>query len=74
MPSIGFIRSGIARAAAFVSYGTAMGARGVQQLRATAIEIQMAPVRSSAEFEAQAKTMIDDLPWWTTALKTGRKA
>ncbi len=35
------------KAAAFVSYGSAMGARGVQQLRETAIELQMAPVRSS---------------------------
>ncbi len=31
------------KAAAFVSYGSAMGARAVQQLRETAIEIQMAP-------------------------------
>src|SRR3982074_3669581 len=31
----------------FVSYGSAMGARGVQQLRLTAIEIQLAPIRSS---------------------------
>src|SRR5260370_39888937 len=35
------------KAAAFVSYGSAMGARAVQQLRETAIELQMAPVRSS---------------------------
>src|SRR5258707_3581846 len=35
------------KAAAFVSYGSAMGARSVQQLRETAIELQMAPVRSS---------------------------
>jgi len=27
-----------------------------------------------AELETQAQTMIDDLPWWTTALKTSRKA
>ena len=31
----------------FVSYGSAMGARVVQQLRETAIELQLAPVRSS---------------------------
>jgi len=30
------------KAAAFVSYGSAMGARGVQQLRETAIELQLA--------------------------------
>src|SRR3979411_3237902 len=35
------------KAAAFVSYGSAMGARGVQQLRQTMIEIQIAPGRSS---------------------------
>src|SRR5579864_3586784 len=35
------------KAAAFVSYGSAMGARGVQQLRENMIEIQLVPVRSS---------------------------
>src|SRR6476661_8699790 len=81
------------KAAAFVSYGGAAGARSVQQLRETAIELQLAPIRSSvhipaavlwahfqggdvnaglAELEAQAKAMIDDLLWWTTALKTAR--
>jgi len=35
------------KAAAFVSYGGALGARSVQQLRETVIELQMAPVRSS---------------------------
>src|SRR5258705_11786227 len=82
------------KAAAFVSYGSAMGARSVQQLRETAIELQIATVRSSvqipvatlwahfrggdvdkglAELETQAQTMIDDLLWWTTALKTARE-
>src|SRR5229473_7483452 len=81
------------KAAAFVSYGSAMGARGVQQLRLTAIELQIAPVRSSVyipvgtlwahfqggdleagltELEAAAKSMIDDLLWWTAALKVAR--
>src|ERR1700756_3458997 len=81
------------KAAAFVSYGSVAGARSVQQLRQTATELQLAPVRSSvhipaatlwthfqggdvdaglAELEAPAKTMIDDLLWWTAALKTGR--
>jgi hypothetical protein len=27
-----------------------------------------------AELETQAQTMIDDLLWWTMALKTARKA
>src|ERR1700726_2974311 len=35
------------KAAGFVSYGSAMGARSVQQLRQTAIELQLAPIRSS---------------------------
>jgi NAD(P)H-dependent FMN reductase len=82
------------KAAAFVSYGSVAGARSVQQLRETAIELQLAPVRSSvhipvaalwahfqggdveaklAELEAPAKTMIDDLLWWTKALKTARR-
>ena len=81
------------KAAAFVSYGSAMGARGVQQLRLTAIELQLAPVRSSVyipvatlwahfqggdvdagltELEGAAKTMIDDLLWWTATLKAAR--
>jgi NAD(P)H-dependent FMN reductase len=31
----------------FVSYGSALGARGIQQLRITAIELQMAPIRQA---------------------------
>src|SRR3982074_59359 len=83
------------KAAAFVSYGSAMGARGVQQLRENMIEVQIAPVRSSvhipvatlwahyqggdvnkglAELEKSAQAMIDDLLWWTMALKTARRA
>ena len=83
------------KAAAFVSFGSLGGARSVQQLRETAIELQLAPIHSSvhipvatlwahfqggdvdkglAELEAPAKVMIDDLLWWTTALKTARKA
>ena len=83
------------KAAAFVSYGSAMGARGVQQLRETAIELQLAPIRSSVhipvatlwahyqggdvdsglgQLEASAKALIDDLLWWTAALKTARSS
>ena len=79
--------------AAFVSYGTVSGARAVQQLRETLIELQMASIRPSvhipvatlwahyqggdvgkglAELETPAKAMIDDLLWWTSALKTAR--
>jgi NAD(P)H-dependent FMN reductase len=81
------------KAACFVSWGSAMGARAVQQLRETAIELQLAPIRSSvhipvatlwahytggdvearlAELEMFAGAMIDDLLWWTAALKTAR--
>jgi len=81
------------KAACFVSYGSAMGVRSVQQLRQTLTEIQVAPIRSSvhipvatlwahytggdveaglAELEAPAEAMIDDLLWWTAALKTAR--
>ena len=35
------------KAVGFVSYGGVGGARGVQQLRETAIELQLAPIRSS---------------------------
>ena len=83
------------KAAAFVSYGSAMGARAVQQLRASAIELQLAPIRTSvhipvatlmahvqggdvekglAELDARAGAMIDDLLWWTSALKSARGA
>ena len=82
------------KAAAFVSFGSVGGARSVQQLRETAIALQLAPISSSvhipvatlmahfqggdvdkglAELEKPAQVMIDDLLWWTTALKTARK-
>jgi NAD(P)H-dependent FMN reductase len=35
------------KAAAFVGYGSAMGARAIQQLRESAVELQMAPVRTA---------------------------
>lgn len=81
------------KAAGFVSYGSVMGARSVQQLRLTLIELQLAPIRLSvhipvatfrahyqggnveaglAELAAPAEKMIDDLLWWTLALKTAR--
>ena len=81
------------KSAAFVSYGSAMGARAVQQLRQTMTELQIAPIRSSvhipvatlwahyqggdveaglAELQGPAEAMIDDLLWWTAALKTAR--
>jgi NAD(P)H-dependent FMN reductase len=81
------------KAAGFVSYGSAMGARSVQQLRETAIELQLAPVRPSvhipvatlwahfqggdveaglAQLEAPANALIDEVLWWTAALKAAR--
>ena len=81
------------KAAAFVSFGGVGGARSVQQLRETAIELQLAPIRSAvhipvatlmahfqggdvdkglAELDTHAKMMIDDLLWWTEALKSAR--
>ena len=81
------------KAVGFVSYGSALGARAVQQLRETAIELQLAPIRSSvhipvatlwahyqggdvdaglAELEAPANALIDDLLWWSAALKRAR--
>ena len=81
------------KAVGFVSYGSAMGTRAVQQLRETAIELQLAPIRSSvhipvatlwahyqggdvdaglAELETTATALIDDLLWWTAALKRAR--
>jgi NAD(P)H-dependent FMN reductase len=83
------------KAAAFVSYGSAMGARSVQQLRQIAVELQMTPVRSCvhipvatlwahfqggevekglAELDKHADAMIDDLIWWTAALKAARES
>jgi NAD(P)H-dependent FMN reductase len=81
------------KAVGFVSYGSVMGARAVQQLRETAIELQLVPIRSSvhipvatwwahyqggdveaglAELEGTARALIDDLLWWTAALKKAR--
>jgi NAD(P)H-dependent FMN reductase len=83
------------KAIGFVSYGSALGARSVQQIRLTAIELQLAPIRTTvhipvgalwahykggdvdaelAELEDRAGAMIDDLLWWTEALKAARAA
>jgi NAD(P)H-dependent FMN reductase len=78
---------------AFVGYGGAGAARAVEQLRLTAIELQMAPIRTAvhilfdvylavikdgrnlSDFEylnQTANAMLDQLAWWTAALKTAR--
>jgi NAD(P)H-dependent FMN reductase len=88
-------QEGNRKTAAFVSYGGTGGIRSVQQLRLTAIELQLAPLRWSvhvpaavlwahfqggdvekglAELDPQAKTMLDNLLWWTSALKAAREA
>lgn len=78
---------------AFVGYGGVGGARAVEHLRQTAIELQMAPIRSAVhilmpDFVAVmkgkelrdidylnqgAKDMLDQLAWWSNALKAGRE-
>src|SRR5258707_887177 len=55
------------KAAAFVSYGSAMGARGIQQLRETMIEVQIAPVRSSIHIPASQP--LPTLPRAASAMK-----
>lgn len=76
----------------FVGYGSAGGARAIEQLRLNAIELQMAPIRTGVhimwpvytevkegkklkEFDflnQGAKDMLDQLAWWTKALKAAR--
>lgn len=81
------------KAAAFVGYGNAGGARSIEHLRAVTTALQMTPVRSTvnlpmstlmAHFQkgdvdaalqgsnGQVAPMLDDLLWWTQALKTAR--
>src|ERR1700716_455860 len=65
------------KAAGFVSYGSAMGARSVQQLRETAIELQLAPVRSSvhipvATLWVTTKAAMSTLDWPSWRHLTGR--
>jgi NAD(P)H-dependent FMN reductase len=84
------------KAIAFVSYGSAGGARSVEQLREVAIELQMTPVRFAVHIPWQVMasmmslpspvppelfepvngakdTMIQQLLWWTKALKQARE-
>jgi NAD(P)H-dependent FMN reductase len=79
------------KAMAFVSWGGAGGARGVEQLRLVAIELGLAPVRPAVHIaspwfikdaselkteanERAATVLLDDLTWWTRALKTARES
>ncbi len=79
----------------FVGYGGVGGARAIEQLRLTAIELQMAPIRTAVHIllpvflavlkegkaigdfdylNQNAKEMLDQLIWWTHALKAARQA
>jgi NAD(P)H-dependent FMN reductase len=78
------------KAVAFVSWGSAGGARGVEQLRAVAVELDMAPIRFAVHIpnpwfiqdisgidtepnRQAAAALLDNLTWWTAALKSARK-
>ena len=79
---------------AFVGYGGVGAARAIEQLRLSAIELQMAPIRAAVhilfptylavlkegkelrDFEflnQNARDMLDQLAWWTRALKAARE-
>jgi NAD(P)H-dependent FMN reductase len=79
---------------AFVGYGGVGAARAIEQLRLSAIELQMAPIRAAVhilfptylavlkdgkqlgDFEflnQNARDMLDQLAWWTSALKAARE-
>ena len=77
------------KAVAFVSWGGAGGARGVEQLRLVTIELDMVPTRSAVHSpnpwfiqdmsgidteatQQAAKALLDNLTWWTGALKAAR--
>jgi len=79
----------------FVSYGSAGGARVIEQLRQVVIELQMAPIKAAIHIPSQvyrsiirpeagntsnpfdtlqnqANAFLDQLIWWTKALKVAR--
>jgi NAD(P)H-dependent FMN reductase len=79
---------------AFIGYGGVGAARAIEQLRLSAIELQMAPIRAAVhilfptylavlkegkklgEFEflnQNARDLLDQLAWWTSALKAARE-
>ncbi|CAM3467090.1 Reductase [Deinococcus saxicola] len=83
------------KAVAFVGYGSVGAARAVEQLRTIAIELQMAPIRTSVHIQGAdfmgawqqgaaledmahltpgVNAMLDELTWWSSALKTARDA
>jgi len=79
---------------AFIGYGGVGAARAIEQLRLSAIELQMAPIRAAVhilfptylavlkegkklrEFEflnQNARDLLDQLAWWTSALRAARE-
>jgi NAD(P)H-dependent FMN reductase len=77
------------KAVAFVSWGGAGGARGVEQLRLVMIELDVAATRFAVHIpnpwlikdmsdidteqnRQNAAILLDNLAWWTAALKTAR--
>jgi NAD(P)H-dependent FMN reductase len=79
---------------AFVGYGGVGAARAIEQLRLSAIELQMAPIRAAVHIlfptylavlkegkklgdfdflNQNARDLLDQLAWWTSALKAARE-
>ncbi len=79
---------------AFVGYGGVGAARAIEQLRLSAIELQMAPIRAAVHIlfptylavlkegkrlgdfdflNQNARDLLDQLAWWTSALKVARE-
>jgi len=82
------------KAVAFVGYGSVGAARSIEHLRLSAIELQMAPVRTGVHIQGgdflavwkgekeiadlsylkqNATDMLDQLVWWSSALKAARE-
>jgi NAD(P)H-dependent FMN reductase len=65
------------KAISFVSYGSAMGARSVQQLRETAIELQLAPIRRRSTSRSRpcgrtTRAVMSTLDWPSLRRPPGR--
>jgi len=81
------------KAVAFVGYGSVGAARAIEHLRLTAIELQMAPIRTAVHIQGgdflavwkggkeiadlsylkqNANDLLDQLIWWSSALKAAR--
>ena len=76
------------KAVAFVSWGGAGGARGVEQLRLVAVELDMTPLRWAVHIPNHwtitdvkqiaeqhgkaAQALLDHLTWWSLALRAAR--